>query len=388
MAHQLFRFATLSLIAATCPLTTMAQERYPVLEEIIVTAQKRSQSLQDVPIAITAISQEMLENQNIYDVLDLQKAVPSLTIVQGYNRANGVPMIIRGMGTLGAQPAFEGSVGTYVDGVYRSRPGMVLSSMLDIGRVEVLRGPQGTLFGKNTTAGAITMASNQPAPEFGYGGEVTLGDYDRQRFTGHVTGPISDALLARLAVLSDQRNGFTDAVYQHDDYGDLDTQAIKGSLLWKANDDVDIKLIADYSDSNEVCCFGNPVPFNRAMSLTGGPFNDYYREAAQANFDTTKDLLALDPDDRENRPDCEADREGKSTQAQCSVLLTARRDFLTLHGSIPVLAFRTEPQLLEVGRGSLTKIKLAGAGWRISSQHDEAQWCRRNRSCALLIMIK
>ncbi|MCP5130886.1 MAG: TonB-dependent receptor [Pseudomonadales bacterium] len=301
MAHQLFRSATLSLIAATCPLTTMAQERYPVLEEIIVTAQKRSQSLQDVPIAITAISQEMLENQNIYDVLDLQKAVPSLTIVQGYNRANGVPMIIRGMGTLGAQPAFEGSVGTYVDGVYRSRPGMVLSSMLDIGQVEVLRGPQGTLFGKNTTAGAITMASNQPAPEFGYGGEVTLGDYDRQRFTGHVTGPISDAVLARLAVLSDQRNGFTDAVYQHDDYGDLDTQAIKGSLLWKANDDVDIKLIADYSDSNEVCCFGNPVPFNRAMSLTGGPFNDYYREAAQANFDTTKDLLALDPDDRETQ---------------------------------------------------------------------------------------
>lgn len=301
-------FACLLVAAfATCSpaLRTAAQEPARALEEIIVTAQKRAQSLQDVPIAITAFSQELLQNQNIYDLLDLQKAVPSLTIIKGYNRANGVPIIIRGMGTIGTQPAFEGSVGTYVDGVYRSRPGMVLSSMLDIGQVEILRGPQGTLFGKNTTAGAITMTSNLPREEFGYSGEVTLGDYDRQRFTGHVTGPLGDSVLARLALLSDQRNGFTNAVYGQDDYGDLDTQAGRVSLLWTANDDLGVRLIGDYSDSNEVCCFGNPVPYNRAMSLTGGPFNDYYREAAQANFDTDRDLLALDPDDRETQNNVE-----------------------------------------------------------------------------------
>jgi iron complex outermembrane recepter protein len=289
-----------ALAVATFPIFTSAKES-AALEEIIVTAQKRSQSVQDVPIAITAYSQQMLENQNIFDALDLQRAVPSVTIAMGYNRANGVPMVIRGMGTVGTQPAFEGSVGTYVDGIYRSRPGMVLSSMLDIGQVEILRGPQGTLFGKNTTSGALTMTSNAPAEVFGYGGELTLGDFDRQRFSGHITGPLGDSVRARLALLSDQRDGFTEALYLHDDYGDLDTQAAKLSLQWLVNDQLDVKLIADYSDSNEVCCFGNPVPYNRASSLTGGPFQDYYREAAQANFNTDVDLMALDPDDRETQ---------------------------------------------------------------------------------------
>ncbi len=90
-------------------------------------------------------------------------------------------------------------------------------------------------------------------------------------------------------------------MFEHDDYEDLDTQAVKGSLIWDARDDLSVKLIADYSDSNEVCCFGNPVPYNRAKSLTGGPLNDYYREAAQANFNTDIDLLALDPKDRQNQ---------------------------------------------------------------------------------------
>ena len=118
-----------TLMFAMSPLPALAQE----LEEIFVSAQKRSQSLQDVPVAITAFTQEMMADQKIYDIIDLQRATPSLTVVMGYNRANGVPIVIRGIGTIAAQPAFEGSVGTYVDGIYRSRPGMVLSSMLDLG---------------------------------------------------------------------------------------------------------------------------------------------------------------------------------------------------------------------------------------------------------------
>jgi iron complex outermembrane receptor protein len=296
---------TVAALTATLPIVATAQGSSPMLEEIVVTAQKRAQSLQDVPIAITAFSQEMLQNQNIFDVLDLQKSVPSLTIIKGYNRANGVPVIIRGMGTIGTQPAFEGSVGTYVDGVYRSRPGMVLSSMLDLGQVEILRGPQGTLFGKNTTAGAITMTTNAPGEEFGYGGEVTLGDYDRQRFVGHVTGPLNDSLLGRLALLSDKRDGYTEAVFDHNDYDDLDNWSAKGSLVWQAGDRLDIKLIADYSDSDEVCCFGNPVPYNRGMIQTGGALVAFNRESAQANFNTDIDLLTLDPSDRETQNNAE-----------------------------------------------------------------------------------
>ena len=291
-------------LAAAIAIPSAASDAPLTLEEVIVTAQKRAQSLQDVPIAITAISQEMMQNQNIFDVLDLQKAVPSLTIIRGYNRANGVPVVIRGMGTLGAQPAFEGSVGTYVDGMYRARPGMVLSSMLDLGQVEILRGPQGTLFGKNTTAGAITMTSNAPQAEFGYGGEVTLGDYDRQRFVGHVTGPLTDTLSGRLAVLSDERDGFTKALYDHDNYDNLNQETVKGTLAWDATDRLSLKLIADYSDSNEICCFGNPVAYNRAASLVRDPavgLNEYYLQTSQANFNTDLDLLDLDPDDRETQ---------------------------------------------------------------------------------------
>ena len=287
-------------LVSSLPLSSV-QAQTLALEEIIVTAQKRAQSVQDVPIAITALSEEMLANQNIYDVLDLQRAVPSLTVVRGYNKAISVPIVIRGMGTVAAQPAFEGSVGTYLDGVYRSRPGMVLSSMLDIGRVEILRGPQGTLFGKNTTAGAIALNSNEPQDEFGFGGELTLGDYDRQRFAGHITGGLGENVAARLALLSDERDGFAEALFDHDDYGSLDNQSAKLSLVWDAADTLTIKTIIDYAESDEVCCFGNNVSLDRASSLGDGEFTTYNREAAQGNFDTQVDLLNLDPDDRENQ---------------------------------------------------------------------------------------
>ncbi|MEH6582841.1 MAG: TonB-dependent receptor [Halioglobus sp.] len=305
MLRKTSRFTTVATLFTLGSSMAFADSEPLVLEEIIVTAQKRAQSVQDVPIAVTALTGDMLADQNIYDIVDLQRAVPSLTVIKGYNRANQPPIVIRGIGTIGTQPAFEGSVGVYIDGVYRSRPGMALSSMLDIGRVEVLRGPQGTLFGKNTVAGALTMASVEPDQAFAYGGEVTLGDYDRRRLMAYVNGALGDNVSARLAVLQDQREGFTEALFEHDDYGNLDTQAVKLSVVWEASDDLSVKLIADYSDSDEVCCFGNPVPFNRADSLTGGPFTDFNREAAQANFATDIDLLALDPEDRENQNNLE-----------------------------------------------------------------------------------
>ena len=295
------RVALLALVMLTVSPVSHVSEAPLTLEEIIVTAQKRAQSVQDVPIAITAVTEEMMTDQNIYDVLDLQRAVPSLTVVRGYNRAISVPLVIRGMGTIAAQPAFEGSVGTYVDGIYRSRPGMVLSSMLDIGRVEVLRGPQGTLFGKNTTAGALTLTSNAPQREFGVGGELTLGDYDRRRFTGYVTGALGDSVAARLAVLTDERDGFVEALFDHEDYGDLDTQGAKLNLEWDAGESVSIRLIADYLESEEVCCFGNVGQYNRDALLTDGPMGTYFRETAQANFNTDIDLLNLDPEDLENQ---------------------------------------------------------------------------------------
>jgi iron complex outermembrane receptor protein len=332
MLRQFPCMLAVAITALTLPTVATAREASLALEEIIVTAQKRAQSLQDVPIAITAVSQEVMQDQNIFDVLDLQKAVPSLTIIEGYNRANGVPVIIRGMGTLGAQPAFEGSVGTYVDGMYRARPGMVLSNMLDIGQVEILRGPQGTLFGKNTTAGAITMTSNAPEEEFGYSGEATLGDYDRQRFVGHVTGPLSESVLGRLAILSDDRDGYTKALFEHDDYDNLNQWSVKGTLAWEATDQLEVKMISDYSDSNEICCFGNPVALNRDVSLVRDPavgLNDYYEQTAKANFNTGINLLDLDPDDRESQLNTQPSND--NTEAGVVFDVVWDMDFAELH---------------------------------------------------------
>ena len=272
--------AGLTLLAGAVSFTTPAAAQM-VLEEIIVTAQKRAQSMQDVPLAVTAIDETMMADQNIFDITDLNRAVPSLSVVKGYNRAIQTQLTIRGVGTNGTQAAFEGSVGTYIDGIYRSRPGMALSTMLDIGRVEVLRGPQGTLFGKNTTAGAIVMSSIAPQEELAYGGELTLGDYDRQRFMGYISGGLGDSVQARFALLSDKREGFTEPYAGGDAYGELDIESYKLNLLWQVTDAFEVGLVADYSTSEENCCFGDSLNYNREGGLTQGPLADYYLELFQ-----------------------------------------------------------------------------------------------------------
>jgi iron complex outermembrane recepter protein len=292
---------TLSVAMAIAATTSYTQPSFAALEEVVVTAQKRTQNLQDVPVAVTAITETMMADENIFDIADLTKAVPSISIVKGYNKAAQTPVFIRGIGTLGTSPSFEGSVGTYFDGIYRSRPGMALSTLLDVGRIEVLKGPQGTLFGKNNTAGAVTIYSIDPSHEFGYGGEVTLGDYDRQRVVGYVEGGLTDNIAARLSGMFDQRDGFTEAFANHDDYGELDTTAYKLNVVWDATDTLTAKVILDYSDSTENCCFGNQVPLNREGGLTDGPLGDYYLQTSQANFDTGENLLTLDPNDRKNQ---------------------------------------------------------------------------------------
>lgn len=193
------------------------------LEEVIVTAQKREQSLQDVPIAVAAFSNEMLQKAGVKDMFELQANDPSLVVGQGHN-ASTSSFGIRGVFTSSNNFGLESSVGLYVDGVYRARQGSMLNDLVDIGRIEILRGPQGTLFGRNTPAGAISVFSVEPDFEgTGYlqveGGEYSLlsgqgaksftviEDILATRVTGFYTerdGTISDVSLGddkRLAIL-------------------------------------------------------------------------------------------------------------------------------------------------------------------------------------------
>jgi iron complex outermembrane recepter protein len=285
--HPIVRgFVAVGVITITSP-PVLSQ----VLEEVTVTAQKRNQSMQDVPVAVTAYTGEDLQQGRISDVADLSVANPSFTINVQHNKVSNSPAHIRGVGTTGTNAAFEGAVGLYVDGVYRSRPGMVMSTFNDIGSLEILRGPQGTLFGKNTSAGALVLASNSPTFEFDAGLEANLGNYHREKFSGYVNGPVTDTLALRFAAISNQRDGYFDNPFTGNNTQNIDTQSYKLQALFEPVDRWSARLIADYSESDERCCyslagrydpegdFENPLDQLYSTFTNGAP---YFNETGDA----------------------------------------------------------------------------------------------------------
>jgi outer membrane receptor protein involved in Fe transport len=225
------------------------------VEEITITATKRAQNIQDVPIAVTAITAEGLAARGITDVKDLQQAAPSLVITDSNSTTNGGVIRIRGMGTSGNNPGLESAVGSFIDGVFRARAGLALQDLVDVDRVEVLRGPQGTLFGKNTSAGLIHIITKQP--EFEWSGHVqgSVGNFDLRKVQGSITGPLLEEKLAfRLAGLLHVRDGYYDDIDTDDTFADRDRWALKGQLLWAPTDALDFRLIGDFTKMREHCC--------------------------------------------------------------------------------------------------------------------------------------
>lgn len=177
--------------------SSFAQESSVALEEVIVTATKRTTSIQDVPIAITVLSAETLENAGVNDILALERVAPSFNLNTSDSATGGISLRMRGVGTTGNNIGFESSVGVFVDGFYQPRPGGALGDLMDIERIELLRGPQGTLFGRNTSAGALVIHTARPDLEnFGYYGNLTAGNYDLGAAQGGVNIPIIDDTLA------------------------------------------------------------------------------------------------------------------------------------------------------------------------------------------------
>src|SRR5688500_3539639 len=157
-------------------------------DAIVITAQGRNQLLQDVPLAVQAVGAEQLQNSGASDIRALNQLAPSLLVSSTGTEANGSARI-RGIGTVGDNPGLESSVAVFVDGVYRSRSGIGLNELGEIERVEVLRGPQRTLFGRNASAGLINILSKRPSHELEGTGELTIGNYDLRRIAGGLTGP-------------------------------------------------------------------------------------------------------------------------------------------------------------------------------------------------------
>ena len=227
-----------------------------VLEEVVVTAQKREQSIQDVPISITAISGETLQANIVQDVYDLRATVPALEVRGVDPPSQGAAFAIRGLGSSVFNMGFEPTVGTFIDGVYISRSGLVASSdLLDLDRVEVLKGPQGTLFGKNTTGGVVHFITNKPSfDEVEGSAEVTYQEYDQVRVRGVINVPVQDNFAARIAASWHNGDGYLDNA-NGEDLNDRDRFTIRGQLMWEPSADLNIRVIADYSEVDENCCW-------------------------------------------------------------------------------------------------------------------------------------
>jgi iron complex outermembrane recepter protein len=249
--------AACSVIAFTLPGAAYAQttEKENQYEDdpIVVTAQGRTQELADVPLAVSAVSSEQLANTGANDIRQLNQVAPSLLVSSTGSEANGSARI-RGIGTVGDNPGLESSVAVFIDGVYRSRSGIGLNELGEIERVELLRGPQGTLGGRNASAGMISITSKAPSFEFGGTAELTYGNYDFLRASGSVTGPISETVAARLDGVYVKRDGFMRDINNNTRINDRDRFFVRGQIAFEPSDNLRFRLIGDYSKREEACC--------------------------------------------------------------------------------------------------------------------------------------
>ena len=235
------------------PFPTYAAES--VIEEIVVTATKREQSIQDVPIAVTAILGEDLTARGVQDLQDLQNVSASLSVYDSNTSSNGGTLRIRGVGTTGNNAGLEAAVGTFIDGIYRSRSGQAFTDLVDVERIEILRGPQGTLFGKNTSAGALHIITKEPEFEPAGHLSVTAGSLDTIRTEGSYTDSLIDNVLAyRLSGSLNRRDGYYEDLDTNDEFAERDRWTVKGQLLWIPTDNLEARLIVDVSERNESCC--------------------------------------------------------------------------------------------------------------------------------------
>ncbi|HPF24058.1 MAG TPA: TonB-dependent receptor [Hyphomonas sp.] len=261
------------------------------LQTVTITATKREQTLQDVPVAVSVVDDSVIEKAEIVDLNDLQSIVPSLRIGQYQTSAN-TNFVIRGFGNGDNNAGIEPSVGVFIDGVYRSRSAAQIADLPNIQRVEVLRGPQSTLFGKNASAGVISVVTKKPEYEFGGTGEVSVGNFNLFRVAGDVTGPITDKIAYSLGANYNTRDGYAEDLNTGSKINDRDRWGVRGQLLIEPTEDLSFRIIGDYDKINEICCVAANVvngPTGAAIMALGGmldPENPFSYEVYN-NFDSS-----------------------------------------------------------------------------------------------------
>ncbi len=279
-----------------------AEEEAKTLAGLTVTAQKREEAMQDVPISITALPERLLQDTGVRDVKDVQLLVPGLTVSSTQSEVQTVARI-RGIGTVGDNAGLESSVGVVIDGVYRPRNGVGFGDLGEIERIEVLKGPQGTVFGKNTSAGVINVITRRPGYDTTVEGELTVGNYGALGAAGSLNTALGERAAVRVYAAKRKRDGFTDVETgrgpraERED-GDQNFHTLRGQLLLEPTDTLDINLIADYASREENCCVGLTTVRGPTAAiinaLVGGvgvaPVADPYARRAWSNRPTTQDI--------------------------------------------------------------------------------------------------
>ncbi|MEL7218781.1 MAG: TonB-dependent receptor, partial [Pseudomonadota bacterium] len=258
--------------------------RVPV---IVVSATKREQTLQETPVAVSVVGAEEIERAEIQDLSDLQTLVPSLAVRQEQT-SGATNFFIRGFGNGSNAVGLEPSVGVFIDGVYRSRSVAAISDLPNLERVEVLRGPQSTLFGKNASAGVISVTTRKPQFEPEAMIETSRGNFNAFRLEGYATGPITETLAVSLAGNLNRRDGYADDPATGAEYNERDRWGLRGDILFEPTPDVSFRLIADYDEIDEDCCIITNVvdgPTGAAVRALGGQFTSEDPFAYEAFYD-------------------------------------------------------------------------------------------------------
>ncbi len=231
-----------------------AQDSARRLNTVVVEATRREGvTVQDVPVAVTAFDPELLEASNFQRVNDLEQLSPSVQITQGQSASAGTSISIRGIGTGADNFGFEPAVGIFVDGVFRTRTGIGISELPELAGVEVLRGPQGTLFGRNTSAGVVNIRTAAPEFDPRVSARIGFGNFEALDAGFTVTGPLTDTIAARFDANYRRRDGFIEDVNSGEDFNNIDRFQLRGQLLWEQGD-ASLRFIGDYSETNEACC--------------------------------------------------------------------------------------------------------------------------------------
>jgi iron complex outermembrane recepter protein len=239
--------------------------------EIIVTAAKRDQSLQSIPISVSVTTGEALKQAQVVDLLDLQSLVPSLKVTQ-LNTSSQTTFSIRGFSDGNGNLGLENAVGLFVDNVYRSRSISSLSDLPDVERIEVLRGPQTTLFGKNVSVGAISVTTRAPQLKHNVGSvEATYGNYGASLTKASYNVSLGDVSAFKISGSLDNRKGYVDDVVTGGKVNNRNRWQIRGDYLFKPNDKLDIRIIGDYNEIHEICCAVDTVYAGPATQFIAAP---------------------------------------------------------------------------------------------------------------------